>query len=379
MNRLRLVAGTRHALTAVLTCLLLLLSESAPANVLNDSRGWSAATPEALGYSSAKLKALRVLLEQEPTTAFLVIVHGKILFSYGDVARPMKVASIRKSILALLYGQAVMEGKIDLTSNVDQLGLQERFPFLPLEKRATLEQLLTARSGIYLDPRTDELGAQAPNRGSEYPGTYFFYGNWQFDAAGTAYEKLTGESIYDALEKQLATPLGMQDFDRSRQKKVTTPTSIHPEYAMYLSPRDLARVGEMMLHAGSWDGKQVEPREWIRYVTSVVTPWDEMNPALLRMRGSPDRWGFGAGWWTWDAQPFPGNVNESPFQGAFEARGSGGQHLTILPARDMVLVHAVDLASHADPREQLDQSDWEAIVELVLATACRASCPSATH
>ena len=58
-----------------------------------------------------------------------------------------------------------------------------------------------------------------PRRGSQAPGTYFQYQNWDFNAAGTAFEKLTGKDIFVALEEDLAKPIGMQDFDRARQRK----------------------------------------------------------------------------------------------------------------------------------------------------------------
>lgn len=55
----------------------------------------------------------------------------------------------------------------------------------------------------------------------------------------------------------------MQDFDRSKQRKNSSmPDSVHPEYAMYLSTRDMARVGLLMLADGNWNGKPVMPKGW---------------------------------------------------------------------------------------------------------------------
>src|SRR5258708_11366408 len=113
--------------------------------------------------------------------------------------------------------------------------------------------LLMSRSGIYLpegQPDPDPTDS-APARGSQRPGEFFYYNNWDFNAAGTAFEKLTGRNIYDALETDLARPIGMQDYDRAKQKKIQTVPehliSVHPEYATYLSPRDIARLGLLML------------------------------------------------------------------------------------------------------------------------------------
>ena len=54
------------------------------------------------------------------------------------------------------------------------------------------------------------------------------------------FEKITGLNIYDAFQADLAIPLGMQDFRRGIQSKIPKPNSIFPEYAMYLSTRDMA-------------------------------------------------------------------------------------------------------------------------------------------
>jgi CubicO group peptidase (beta-lactamase class C family) len=118
--------------------------------------------PESVGYSTAKLEALCGWLKTQRTTAMLVSVHGKVLFSYGDLAFASKVASVRKSILSMLYGKYVIDGTIDLNKTVKQIGLDDVQKFLPREELATLELLLTARSGIYHPSGNQDLDAQAP-------------------------------------------------------------------------------------------------------------------------------------------------------------------------------------------------------------------------
>jgi len=334
---------------------------------------WERVKPESEGYSSARLEALRTWLKTQRTTAMSVSVHGKVIFEYGDLQRVSSVASVRKSILAVLYGKHVFDGSIDLSKTVKELGLDDVQKFLPIEKSATLEQLLTSRSGIYIPTGNENLDPNAPRRGSQTPGSYFYYNSWDFNAAGTAFEKLTKTDIYDALQLDLATPIGMQDFDRSRQKKVTTlPASVHQEYAMYLSTRDLARIGLLMLRDCNWNGKQLEPRDWCRYITRLITPWHEMNPPGLRALGRPDRWGYGAMWWVWDAPVWPGNQNGTPFQGAYTAAGSGGQYLTVLPSAYMVVAHKVDIDE--DAKAQVSNLEYDAILQMVIASACQSSC-----
>src|SRR6267378_7776220 len=179
---------------------------------------WQSASPESVGYSTARLEALRAWVKTDDTTSMLVVVQGRVIFSYGDITHNSKVASVRKSVLAMLYGNYVASGKIDLTKTVKQLRLDDKQPFLPSEQQVTLEQLLAARSGIYLPTGSFGQKDYMPPRGSEQPGAHYVYNNWDFDAAGVAFEKQTGRDIYDALQTDLAVPLGMQDYAAGRQK-----------------------------------------------------------------------------------------------------------------------------------------------------------------
>jgi CubicO group peptidase (beta-lactamase class C family) len=172
---------------------------------------WERVQPAPAGLSAVRLEVLRSWLKTQKTTAMMVVTGGRVAFEYGDIARATKVASIRKSVLGMLYGKYVANGTIDLNRTVKQIGLDDVQPFLPIETHATLLHLLTARSGIYLSSGNASLTDQSPRRGAHYPGTYYQYQNWDFNAAGTAFEKLTGRDIYDALETDLAKPLGFQD------------------------------------------------------------------------------------------------------------------------------------------------------------------------
>jgi len=201
---------------------------------------WEKVTPESANYSSAKLDALRVWLKTQHTTGMQVVVSGRVLFEYGDITQVSKIASVRKSILGMLPGNYVVGGKINLQKTVKELGLEDVNKFLPIEEQATLQNLIMSRSGIYL-----KADPNAPRKGSQTPGALFYYNNWDFNAAGTAFERLTGRNIFDALETDLARPIGLEDYDRKKQKKIQTVPdkliSVHPEYAMYLSTRDMAR------------------------------------------------------------------------------------------------------------------------------------------
>jgi CubicO group peptidase (beta-lactamase class C family) len=367
----------RSALAIILLCNFAALSlcgqtSSRIAGDVVPGTEWQQASPESVGYSTAKLEALRGWVKTQDTGSMMVIVQGRVIFSYGDVSHTSKVASVRKSVLGMLYGNYLFNGKIDLDKTVKQLGLDDKESFLPIEEKATLVQLLASRSGIYLPTGNGDQKKVLPPRGSEYPGSYYIYNNWDFDAAGVAFEKQTGKDIYEALQTDLATPLGMQDYLISKQKKNYSPESLHPEYAMYLSARDMARLGLLMLDSGVWNGKQIVPGDWVRYMTTVITPFRDINPTGLRNYGEPERWGYGLLWWVWDEPAFPGSTYIGFMQGAYSAMGSGGTFITVLPSRDMVVVHQVDIDK--DYRASVSPSSYMAMLSMIANAACGDDC-----
>src|SRR5262245_55803735 len=205
--------------------------------------------PESVGWSADGLEQVRAKLATLPTTGFMVIVGGRELMEYGDVQRVSYLASVRKSVLSMLYGIYRERGKIDLDKTLEQLGIDDIGGLTAEEKQATVRDLIRARSGIYHAASNpgDDL-ARAPARGSQKHGTYFLYNNWDFNALGTIFEQETGVNIYDAFEEDLARPIGLQDFNRAAQRKSAGPPgrSRHPAYHFDLSTRDLARVGYVM-------------------------------------------------------------------------------------------------------------------------------------
>ena len=147
-------------------------------------------------------------------------------------------------------------------------------------------------------------------------------------------------------------PIGMRDFDRATHRRTGDSTrSIHLAYHMNLSTRDMARIGYLMLREGNWNGKQLVPRAWVRESTRALTPVTEMNPA--GMRAGP--FGYGYLWWVWDGQWATG-----PYRGAYTGLGAIGQHISVLPALDLVVAHKTRPGqnagvSHGQYQRVLDQ------------------------
>jgi CubicO group peptidase (beta-lactamase class C family) len=214
--------------------------------------------------------------------------------------------------------------------------------------------VITARSGVY-HPASysgDDL-AEAPPRGSQKPGGYMLYSNWDFNLAGAIFEQLTKRDIYDELQAQLAIPMQFEDWDRKAQHKEGDLTvSKYPAYPIWVSTRDMARIGYLMLREGNWNGRQIVSRDWAHRIVSVVTPVQEMNPVRRR----DGYFGYGYMWWVWDGPKAVG-----PFKGAYSAVGAVGQWITVFPALNMVVAHKTNNIYGRSTRAE----SWQRIIELM--------------
>jgi CubicO group peptidase (beta-lactamase class C family) len=289
-------------------------------------------TPEAGGMSSAGLAQVKERISEMDSEAMLVITGGRVAYEYGDLTTVSYLASVRKSVLAMLYGIHQERGAVDLDLTLEEMDINDHGELTTAERQATARHLIMARSGIYHPASNsgDNL-AQAPERGSQPPGTYYLYSNWDFNAAGTVFEVQTGIDLFDALEQDLAIPLGFREFDRERHTKGgNLNQSVHPSYHMHFSTRDMARLGYLALRNGKWNGEQIIPEAWVREMTSPLTPVHEMNPP--NRRNGPH--GYGYMWWVWDGEHATG-----PYEGAYTGVGAVGQYITVLPKLDMVVAH----------------------------------------
>jgi CubicO group peptidase (beta-lactamase class C family) len=314
--------------------------------------------PVAAGYTKDELDNALKYVSHRGTTGLIAVVDGRILVEYGDIEGLFYVASVRKSFLATLYGNYVKSGNIDLNKSLADMNFDDVGGLMDQEKEATVADLLSARSGVYHAASNpgDNL-ADAPERGSKKHGEYFLYSNWDFNALGTIFEQESGKDIYDALETDICIPIGMQDFNRSIHRRTGDErNSIHLAYHMVFSTRDMARFGHLMLHKGKWDGEQVIPKDWIEKITSVITPYDEMNPDNLR----GGKFGYGYLWWIFD-----GPEAKGPYEGAYTGMGYGGQYITVIPKLNMVVAHKTNLEDNNN--KSVSRRQYLKILELIIS------------
>ena len=353
---------TRHRLLLSLSFLvatsLVLCSCRGPQRFAQDNR-WSIATkPEKLGYNSAKLAGARAYAAGINTAAVVVVVDGQILCEWGDVNQKFNTHSIRKSFLSALYGRYVRDGVIDLDLTLAEAGIDDNPPLTEKEKAATIRDCLKARSAVY-HPALYESAVMKQRRPARYTmqaGTHWYYNNWDFNALGTIFEKYTGKKVFEAIEEEIARPIGMEDFSATDGTYVTGDDSIHPAYPFRITARDLARFGLLMLNEGQWNGREIIPRDWVRESTRYHS-----DAALYGADG------YGYMWWVVrDHNKFPHLPGVTLPEGSYSARGAGGHYLLVIPERNMVIVHRVNTDIRGN---RVSKAEFGTLAQMILSAA----------
>jgi len=289
---------------------------------------WERVNPEVAGWAADRLAAAEAWSRRISSTSVMVVHHGAVIAEWGDTAAKTPLASVRKSLLSALIGIAVERGQIDLAQSIGALGIDDNEPSLTAEeKNATVRDLLTSRSGIYHATLYESraMAAQRPPRFSHKPGSFWYYNNWDFNTLGTIYERAVRSSIFDAFEREIARPIGMQDYTPADGEYVTGAASVYPAYPFVMSARDLARFALLYLNKGQWAGRQIVPARWVE---TSVQPYSRAE------------WGPGYGylWWTGPINSGVAPAVNLP-DGTFFAQGTGGQFAFVIPVHDLIVVH----------------------------------------
>lgn len=290
--------------------------------------------PEAEGFSTAELLKAKQYADSINTAAVMVVVHGKLVYQWGEVATKYNTHSIRKSFLSAFYGKYVKQGLINMDATMADLGIDDAPPLTEEEKKATVRDCLKARSGVYHAALYESAGMKKlkPAQHSEKAGIHWYYNNWDFNVLGTIFEKLTNKKIFETIDEDIAKPIGMEDYSPADGSYVSGEESIHQAYPFRVTARDLARFGLLMLNNGNWNGKQVIEKAWVEESTRYH------SDATLY---SSD--GYGYLWWvSRDFNKFPHLQNVKLPEGTYSARGAGGHYVLIIPDYDMVIVHRVN-------------------------------------
>ncbi|MEJ8856313.1 serine hydrolase [Variovorax robiniae] len=352
------VGGLARRAARVLAALCIAAPALVAAEPIFPGASWStpATTGQPSGWSAEKLKLADDYADSVRSDAYLVIHRGVLVHAYGDIDRPMNLASVRKSVLSVLYGIQVDRGAIDLNQTLAALDITDKGGLSDVERTATVRQLLQSRSGVYHEAayETPDAKKRRPERGSHAPGTWWYYNNWDFNALGTIFQRRTGKDVFQALKTDLAEPLQFEDFRYPRDTRFEQErASDHPAYLMFLSARDLARVGLLVSRDGQWNGRQIVSTAWLRESTKSYSGVSGGN-------------GYGYMWWV----PFTAFAAWRPASNPLVlADGTGGQFMLVDRTREIVVVHRVDNSRLWFKRNAVDVGQFNVLAARILAAA----------
>jgi CubicO group peptidase (beta-lactamase class C family) len=327
-------------------------AQDCPAPPVDLKDGWTRATPAEVGLDPARLCDLDAVLEQWPHRnihAVIVVHRGKLVmeryfagpderwgWTIGDVKHAPDVKhdlrSMSKSVTSLLVGIASGEGKFPALDSA----VFDSFPELaalatPEKRRITFRHLLTMSSGLawdenipYSSPLNSErrlIDSSDPMRFileqplSSAPGTFYNYSGGDTTLLAAVVARTTGKRIEDYARDRLFGPLDISDFDWVRMPNGETAAAS----GLRLRPRDAAKLGQLMLDDGRWNGRQVLPRGW---ATESSQPRINGRGVFL----------YGYQWWLGRSLRANGQVD---WVAAF---GLGGQTLYVVPSLDLVVM-----------------------------------------
>ncbi len=281
-------------------------------------------TPESQGVSSAFFAdIIRKLSETKEcnTHKLMFLRHGYIVaecaFEPYDMEMWHVTYSMCKSIVGMAIGIMVNDGLLSLDEKLEDIFGTKLSPFGFLRKSVTVKHLLTMTSGVDFS----EAGAisgndwrkgflEAPFKND--PGTVFEYNSMNTYILSAIVTEKTGKSLDEYCKEKIFAPLGIhRTFWESCPQSITK-----GGWGLFMRAEDMAKLGQLYLQNGYWEGRQVVPSEWVKESTT----WQVET-------GKDDNKHYGYQLWINDDRP-----------GSYAYNGMLGQNVFVYPDIDMVVV-----------------------------------------
>lgn len=281
------------------------------------------ATPENQGISSDLFTALLRELDASKDTEmhhFMALRHGKVICECNFAPYPKGMwhitHSMCKSITGMAIGMLIEEEKLKLDENIYDIFPDHINAFSKIFRPViTVENLLTMTSGVTFNESgivsgNDWLGSFLNASVNGKPGTEFQYNSLNTYVLSAIVTKRTGETLTEYLTPRLFGPLGITKYYWETCPKGITKGG----WGLFLCAEDMAKLGQLYLQRGKWNGQQLVSEYWIEISTARH---------LKTQNGT-----YGYGYQLW--------MEQRP--GSFEYNGMLGQNVIIYPDMDMVLV-----------------------------------------
>lgn len=304
-------------------------------------------------------------LNKLSTVGFVVVKNDSLLFEeYFDGWRADSVSnsfSVAKSYISLLTGIAMEEGKItDLKTPVAQY-LPEFNEYDSCHGNITLWHLLTMSTGLdwsesgsspfsdnakgYYGTNVRELAMDQPCR--EVPGKEFDYISGSTQIMSDVLQKVYGKPLNELMREKVWKPLGAEH--EAYWGKDREDGDFKAFCCLYATARDFARIGQLWLDSGKWQGQRMVPTDYWRA---------SITPAPLMDQGEPNaRYGFF--WWlaTVDGMPM------------YYCRGFHGEYVVVIPKERLVMVRTgAKWEEKNEKGHPKDVFEWVAIARALAGT-----------
>ena len=291
----------------------------------------------------------------------MIVRNGNVIYSHWQSAGaenvPHVLHSVSKTFTATAVGLAIADGKMALTDKV-----VDYFPDkLPAQvsdnlKAMTVRDLLTMSCGHDVEPsfrgaQQDWVSAFLAHPVIHEPGKFYLYNSLGTYMLSAIVQKVTGEKVVDYLTPRLFNPLHI-----SKPRWEESPQGINcGGWGLYLKTEDLAKMGQLLLQKGKWNGKQLIPAEWVAEMSKKqvesVNPGTRLEDAAAKgMTVETSDWMQGYGYQIWRCRP-----------GCFRADGARGQYIIVVPDKNAVVAITSDVG---DLQGELNLV-WECILPVL--------------
>lgn len=273
----------------------------------------------------------------------VILRHGQIVTSWGDVERVDMTFSISKSYLALCAGIAVDDGLIPDINDPVRL-LVDDGGFETEQNRditwAHLLQLTSEWEGTlwdkpdWIDHNRDVTGKgngadKSVKRHMQPPGSYWEYNDVRVNRLALALLRVSKRPLPEVLKERIMDPIGASDswewhgyenswVDIDGQRMQSVSGGAHWGGGLWISTLDHARIGALMINKGVWNGQRILSPEW---VTACCAPC-----ALNHQ--------YGLLWWLNTDNGMFAKATASSFFGV----GVGANLIWVEPENDLVVV-----------------------------------------
>src|SRR6478736_4993478 len=312
-------------------------------------------TPEAQGVSSQAVREFVEALDQINTMhSFMVVRHGHVIaegwWKPEAADKPHVLNSVTKRCNATAVVLAIADGKLSLNDPVLKFFPNDA-PADPTDnlKSMTVRDLLTMSCGHDAEPKS--VGGSPPVKQflahpvEHKPGTHFQYNSMGSYMLSAILTKVTGRTSLEYLQPRLFGPLGIENPEWA-----TSPegNSIGGS-GLKVCTEDIAKLGQLYLQKGKWNGKQLIPEKWVEQASSKQVPNNQESHAKIGVD-----WQQGYGFQFWRCT-----------HNAFRGDGAGGQFCVVMPDQDLVIAMT---AGGANMPAELN-AIWEKLLPAIQAKA----------